>query len=107
MRPGTVVVVEFAGAHLTKRRPALVVSTEDYNSERSDLIVALVTSHTAKATANTDHILEDWRSAGLNVPSAIRIFLQTYPRFKCREIGVLSDTDWAEVKVRLKRAISF
>lgn len=107
MKPGTVVVVDFQGVTGRKRRPALVVSSDTYHSQRPDLIVALITSQIAKATSKTDHILRDWESAGLDKPSAIRIFLQTYPANLCSQIGVLSDFDWNEAKEVLKLSIAY
>ena len=43
MKPGSVVVVNFPGATGIKRRPAIVVSTELYHTQRPDLILAVVT----------------------------------------------------------------
>ncbi len=59
MKPGSVVVVDFPGATGIKRRPAIVVSTAVNHAERPDLILAAVTTQTAKATAKTDYILQD------------------------------------------------
>jgi mRNA interferase MazF len=105
MKPGTVVVVNFPGVTGTKRRPAVVISTPEYNSERPDIIVALITSQISKATAASDHILDNWASAGLDKPSAVRTFIQTYPASDARAIGILTDSDWALVRQRLRHSI--
>ncbi len=42
---GDVVVVLFIGARETKRRSAIVLSSPDYNGQKTDLILAMVTSN--------------------------------------------------------------
>lgn len=75
IEPGDVVTVLFIGAVQTKRRPAVVVSTRDYNNQNFDLIVALITSNLAAASTAFDYHLQDWQSANLKGPSAIRTFI--------------------------------
>jgi mRNA interferase MazF len=105
MKPGSVVVVDFPGATGIKRRPAIVVSTALYHTERPDLILAAVTTQITKAIAKTDYDLQDWSSAGLKRPSAVRIFLGTRPATDVTEIGELSERDWIEVQKRLRISI--
>ncbi len=102
MKAGTVVTSGFPGVVNSKRRPAVVISSENYHRERPDVILALVTTNITKATSATDYILQDWSSANLNRPSAVRIFLFTLPKYEVTEIGELSDRDWAEVQKRLQ-----
>jgi mRNA interferase MazF len=102
MKAGTVVTAEFQGVVSTKRRPAVVVSSETYHQARPDVILAVVTSQINKSNSSTDYILQEWRSAGLNKPSAVRIFLFTLPQNKVTKIGELSEQDWFEVQKRLQ-----
>lgn len=102
MKSGDLVTAEFQGAVSLKRRPAVVVSTEKYHHARPDVILAVVTSQIEKAVAETDCILQDWKIAGLNKPSAVRIFLLTLPKDKIKKIGELSQRDWSEVQKRLQ-----
>jgi mRNA interferase MazF len=74
---GDVVLVDFPTPRGVKRRPAVVVSTSLYHHHRPDVIVGLLTTQVSKATAPTDHILQDWAAAGLNQPSAFRSYLVT------------------------------
>lgn len=106
MKPGSVVIVDFPGVTGLKRRPAIVVSTAAYHTERPDLILAAVTSQVLKSTAKTDYILQDWLSAGLQQPSAVRIFLGTRPASSVTEIGELSVIDWSEVQKRLRLSLA-
>jgi hypothetical protein len=41
-----------------------VVSTDLYHTHRPDVIICLVTTQVAAATAPTDYVLEDWAAAG-------------------------------------------
>lgn len=107
IQPGDVVTADFPGVTGTKRRPAVVVSTDAYHQHRPDAILALVTSQIGSATSPTDYVLQDWSAAGLHKPSAVRCFLFTLPRTDLVTIGRLSDTDWAEVQSRLKIAVAF
>ena len=105
MTPGIVVTVDFVGATGVKRRPAVIVSTQKYNNERPDVILAIVTSQITRATATTDFILKDWSAAGLTKPPAVRIYLGTEQSSRIRLIGKLSQDDWSEVQKRLRLAI--
>ncbi len=105
MKPGTVVIADFPGVQNTKRRPAVVVSSEQYAKERPDVILAVVTSQIHKANASTDHVIRDWSAAGLAKPSAIRMFLFTLPKNQTIEIGELSDFDCDEMVKRVRIAL--
>ncbi len=105
--PGTIVSVLFRGAHLAKKRPALVVSTDWYHANRPDVVLALITKNINLATAPTDYVIQDWQQAGLHLPSAFRAFLETHPATTIiHEIGHLSDRDWKEVQARLRLAVA-
>jgi mRNA interferase MazF len=92
----------------TNQAPAAVIlSSASYHSTRPDVILGLVTSQTVKATAPTDHLLQDWQSAGLRVPSAFRAFLVTLPQSSIvSTMGTLSASDWNEVVTRVKLALN-
>lgn len=102
MLPGDVVVCAFPGAHLTKVRPAVVLSTEVYHQTRPDVIVALVTTQFPTDLAPTDCELRDWRAAGLHGPSVFRLYTVTLLQTDVRVIGRLSNSDWAGVQRCLK-----
>jgi mRNA interferase MazF len=103
---GDVVWLEFPGAVTTKRRPAVVLSSAEYHKARPDVIVGLVTSQIGSATGPTDHVLTDWKAAGLRVPSAFRAFLATLPGSSViSKMGHLSPADWQAIRECLKRAL--
>jgi len=106
MNPGEVVWIEFPGVVQTKRRPAVVLSSPVYHANRPDIIVGLITSQTSKATSPTDYLIQDWRAAGLRVPSAFRPFIVTLPASGVvGTMGTLVRKDWMEVVARVKLAI--
>ncbi|MCI0642454.1 MAG: type II toxin-antitoxin system PemK/MazF family toxin [Gemmataceae bacterium] len=98
---GEVVLVPFPFRdQLSERtRPAVVVSASAFNI-LGDLVLAAVTSHAPRNTF--DYGLIDWKSAGLLVPSTVRMLLATmsYNRVAHR-VGTLSVRDWDEVKKKV------
>ena len=106
LRPGALVVVDFPGAVVVKRRPAVVLSTAAYHAQRPDVILGLVTGNVAASTADTDHILADWQAAGLRRPSAFRSFLVTVDRRDViARLGQLSARDWEAVQGAIRVAL--
>ncbi|WP_417158833.1 type II toxin-antitoxin system PemK/MazF family toxin [Spirulina subsalsa] len=104
--PGDVVTVDFPGVTGIKRRPAVVISSAQYHSNRPDVIIGLVTSQ-AKGLGVTDYALQDWQTAGLRVASVFRSFIVTLPRSSnLVVIGQLSERDWQGVRACLKVALA-
>jgi mRNA interferase MazF len=96
--PADVVTVDFLGATGAKRRPAVVVSSDQYHADRPDVILGVLTTRLSSATAATDHILLDWAASGLHSPSAFRSYFGMAIRSSVHVIGHLSDRDWQAVK---------
>jgi mRNA interferase MazF len=92
----------FPGAKVTKTRPAVVLSTDEYHRHRPDVIVGLITTQAPKPLAPTDCVLRDWKYAGLHAAPYFRLFPVTLPQREVRLIGRLSDSDWASVRVCFK-----
>ncbi len=105
-KPGDVVTVDFPGAQGTKRRPAVIVSTDTYHRARPDVILGLLTTQVETATAPTDYVLQDWKSADLRNSSAFRAFLATMPTASITTIGHLSERDWIQIQARLGIAVA-
>ena len=55
---------------------------------------------------STDHVLADWRLAGLRSPSCFRAFVLTIHRSEATIIGHLSERDWIEVQARVRAAFA-
>jgi mRNA interferase MazF len=105
VKPGDVITMVFPGAFETKRRPAVVVSSDLYHAQRPDLIVGAISSQVAKARAQSDCELLDWSAAGLHKPSVFRTFLVMARPKEVHVIGHLSDRDWQAVKDCLQKAL--
>jgi mRNA interferase MazF len=101
-KAGDIVLVPFPYRdRLAERaRPAVVLSTAQYNRQ-GDVVVAAITSHAGRVS--TDFTLSDWTGAGLKVPSTVRMLLATVASSRVLlHIGHLTDRDWTEVRSRLR-----
>ncbi len=105
MKPGTVVIADIPGVVHSKKRPAVVVSSDFYHSDRPDLILAVVSSRIEKATSETDHVLDDWKKAGPLRPSFVRMFVYSVVATSVIRIGELSTADWEAVQACLRQSV--
>ena len=105
IKPGNIVIVNFAGAQGSKHRPAVVISSSLYHTQRPDVILAPLTTNIAAARTQFDYRLEDWESAGLNQPSAFRTYFNMQLSDGLRSIGSLSDRDWLGAQTCLTLAL--
>jgi len=93
---GDVVLVRFPFTNQIafKQRPAVVVSSQTYNSVRPDVIIMPVTSQLRPTGAFGEVMLVDWSSAGLLKPSAIKpIFATLEQALLLKRLGSLEDAD--------------
>lgn len=107
---GDVVLVDFpfvdrAGSKL---RPALVVSSAKYHTERpQDVIVAVMSRQAQKYKGQTDYHLKDWKTAGLLNKSVVRSTLITILKARIdRKVGRLSKRDLQEVSKCFKTSLN-
>lgn len=106
-RRGDVVFVQFPFTNQTtgKRRPALVISTDEYNESTPDLTLLSVTSNTRPVPHPGDHVLQDWKQAGLLKPSRVQTKAVTVDSFIIvRRIGTVSTRDLALVEQGVRTA---
>ena len=87
----------FSGGQGSKRRPVLVV--RDFGDD--DLLVVPVTGHPARVAS--DLVLADWKSAGLKLPSTVRVEKLATIEKTCvaRRLGVLAPADFARFQAAL------
>lgn len=93
---GDVVLVPFpfTDQSATKQRPGVIVSSLAYHRARRDLILMPITSQVRGSGEFGEVILEDWQSAGLLKPSAVKPVLATFERVLVRKtLGHLSARD--------------
>ena len=105
--PFDVVVVPFpfTDREADRRRPALVVSSPDFNAIHDQSILAMITS--AGGDWPSDVAIRDWREAGLSVPCKVRLKLFTLDDARIlRRTGALSERDAAAVRSALARFLA-
>ena len=105
--PFDVVVVPFpfTDREAERRRPALVVSSPDFNETHAQSILAMITS--AGGEWSSDVALLDWSEAGLSVPCKVRLKLFTLDdALILRKAGALSERDAEAVRSSLARFVA-
>lgn len=100
-----VVPFPFVDSPVTKPRPALVLSSEQFNAENKHSLLAMITR--AKATAwPSDCPIGEWNAAGLKADCVVRFKLFTLDnRVLRRRIGLLGHADQAACVVALKKMV--
>ena len=98
-----VVPFPFSDRQATRRRPALVVSSPDFNAAHDQSILAMITS-AGGGEWPSDVAILDWDEAGLSVPCKVRLKLFTLDdAVILRKTGALSERDAAAVRTSLIR----
>ena len=108
-KSGDVVLVEvvFSEGIGSKKRPALVISSNHYNRSRHEVVIAAITSN-IKRELFGDTKIENWREAGLIYPSLVTAIVQTIKaNMIVKKLGYLSQQDFNKVKNNLRKSMSF
>ena len=96
-KEGDVVLVSYPfgeGAGVRKR-PALVISLNDFNQQTEELIVAQITSRVSSPGREGDYKIKDWREASLIKPAIVRLRIATLPTaMVIRRLGSLTQKDF-------------
>ncbi len=96
LRFGDVVLVPFPFTDQsgTKKRPAVVVSSTGYNTNRYDIVIMAVTSQVRTPLAFGEAMVGEWRSAGLLKSSVLKpVFATIEQGLVLRVMGQLSAAD--------------
>ena len=105
---GDIVVVPFpfSDQMSAKRRPAVVVSSSDYNTYRPDLVIMAVTSRIREPAPYGDTVVLHWREAGLLKPSAVKpVFTTIEKGLVLRSLGQLQEKDEKALRETLQDII--
>jgi mRNA interferase MazF len=105
---GDVVLVGFVFSDESgqKLRPALVISSSAYNRGRKEVVVAAITSNVRRRLFG-DHLIVDWKGAGLLFPSVATGILRTVARGVIyRKLGVMAKVDMDTVDNELRRSLA-
>ncbi|MEI8095789.1 MAG: type II toxin-antitoxin system PemK/MazF family toxin [Spirochaetales bacterium] len=96
----------FIDSQNTKLRPALVLSTPDFQRQSGACILAMITSAERNRWGN-DFVLESWAEAGLQKPSLVRWKVFTLDdSLIVRRRGRLKDNDLARIRDALAQVFS-
>ena len=100
-----VVPFPFTDRRGTKRRPALVVSSANFNRVHQQSILAMITS--ARTDWPSDVAIRDWQEAGLSVPCKVRFKLFTLDdALVLRKLGTLSVPDRDAIRSALRQVLT-
>ena len=98
---GDIILVPFplTSQAASKKRPAIVVSTANYNRNRPDVVLMAITSQLRVPAGELDLLVEQWLAAGLVKPSAVKpVFATLEQTLIIRRLGALVPTDQVELK---------
>lgn len=89
---GDIILVPFpfTDQTTTKKRPAVVVSSTQYNQKRPDLVLMAVTSQVKPTASFGEVFISQWKKAGLIKPSAIKpVFTTIEKKLILKQLGRL------------------
>lgn len=95
---GDVVLVPFpfSDQSTTKKRPAVVISSDIYHKTSSDIVIVAVTSQPEKIPGMEQCAIEDWKESGLLKPSFIKTAISTVEcKLVLKKLGAISERDIA------------
>ena len=106
-KQGDIVLVDFGFSEGigAKRRPALIISGNDYHNSRQEVIVVAITRNIERVLFG-DTKIGKWEEAGLMYPSLVTAIIRTIKvHVIIRKLGILSRQDLQEVQKNLGKAI--
>ena len=104
---GDVVLVGFVFADESGRkiRPAVIISSHAYHRARQEVVVAAITSN-VKRRLFGEHVIGDWKGAGLLFPSVVTGIIRTIKRTTIdRKLGSMAKSDLEDVERELRRCL--
>ncbi|OHB75739.1 MAG: hypothetical protein A2Z34_06125 [Planctomycetes bacterium RBG_16_59_8] len=104
---GDVILVEFAFSEETgsKKRPALIVSAENYHRQRREVIIAAITSNIRRVLFG-DTMIVQWKESGLLFPSVVTGIVRTVKNdMIIRKLGTLPHQDFVGVQRRMRKSL--
>jgi len=105
---GDIVLVRypFTNQASFKQRPAVVVSSRAYNDERPDVVLMAITSQLRPGSTLDDIRVDDWKSAGLLKPSAVKPVFSTLEQVLIlKMLGAMTLTDQAALRTAINQII--
>ncbi|OGN88899.1 MAG: hypothetical protein A2Z74_02285 [Chloroflexi bacterium RBG_13_46_9] len=100
---GDVILINFVFSDESgiKLRPAIVVSSDDYHQGRNESVILAVTSRIDRLLIG-DHVMADWKEAGLLYPSVATGIIRTINQDMIdRKLGTISSADMRAIDSNL------
>ena len=107
-KKGDVVLVPFPFSDQTtsKRRPAVIISSDTYNDTSQDILIMAITGQTRGRMGIGEFLIENWPGAGLLKPSAVKSAISTIEqRLVVKKLGSLSSQDLLALEKALKEIL--
>jgi len=106
---GDVVLVPFPFTNqaASKKRPAVIVSSEAYNRAKPDIVVMAITSQLRPSPALGEVWIGQWQAAGLIKPSSVKpVFATLEQTMIIRQLETISNGDQAALKSAITRILT-
>jgi mRNA interferase MazF len=105
---GTVVLINFIFSDESgvKQRPAVVISSNNYHRERKEAIIAAITGRADRLLIG-DHLIGDWKEAGLLFPSVATGIIRTVKQeMVSRKLGIMPVKDMQVIGKKLRATLN-
>lgn len=105
---GDVILVPFlfTDQSTTKQRPAVVISSSGYNTQRPDLILLAITSQMRASLSFGEARVADWQGAKLIKPSVFKPLIATVEQaLVIKRLGKLSTNDAAALRALIEKIV--
>lgn len=105
-RKWDIVLVPFPFTDLTavKRRPALIISPDNYNTSGPDVVIVFITSRMDLPPRPGDNRIRFWKESGLPKPSMIRMKFTTIDQaIIVKRLGSLCKEDQRAVRAAFRK----
>ena len=105
---GDVVLVPFpfTDQSASKKRPAVVVSSNAYDARRSDIVLMAITSQFGRRLAFGESSVTEWKKAGLLKPGIVKPVLTTLEKkLVLKRLGHLQPADDKALRLALQSII--
>ncbi len=90
-----------------RKRPALVISSRDYNQATGELVIAQITGRVSAPGRPGDSPVDDWKEANLPGPAMVRSRLATLETaLVLRRLGKLTQNDFQRAHAALALVVS-
>lgn len=106
---GDIILVPFpfSDQTTTKKRPAVVISSDGYNENSPDIIIMAITSRTEQTFNIDERFIEKWQNAGLLRPSTMKPVISTIEKsLILKKLGRLSPRDLTSMDKVLRKLIN-